>query len=304
MGACLALVWAAVSINVAQAQTTDTTPPQDPVEQTRAAADPQSPDIPSSDVPAKRWRYTVGLKLKTYNLADASTSLVLRPVLGLRYGRWRLGHATGDEWLQFSGYRKEANLAYELRDQEGLKVDLSLRIQNLQDNSSFDGFSSGKNTLRGRVSINYRLNERWSLGTDLTQDLMDRGDGTTLSGGLSYNLPLSTRSALSLSTGDLGHTRPLGHPDALAGTAPRRLATRLGFGRHGARLPLRTEPAMGLVWHPGHRASHRSGRGRAPQRHELVGPNWPALLQPITLHATCPLTVLKLCKPMARPAKA
>jgi hypothetical protein len=201
MGACLALVWAAVNINVAQAQTTDTTPPLDPVEQPRAAADPQSPDIPSSDVPAKRWRYTVGLKLKTYNLADASTSLVLRPVLGLRYGRWRLGHATGDEWLQFSGYRKEANLAYELRDQEGLKVDLSLRIQNLQDNSSFDGFSSGKNTLRGRVSINYRLNERWSLGTDLTQDLMDRGDGTTLSGGLSYNLPLSTRSALSLSTG-------------------------------------------------------------------------------------------------------
>jgi hypothetical protein len=201
MGACLALVWAAFSNNQVQAQAIDTTALLNPVEQARAAADPLPPDIPTSDHPAKRWRYTVGLKLKTHHLTDASTRVDLRPVLGLRYGRWRLGHATGDEWLQFSGYRKTANLAYELRDQEGLKVDLSLRIQNLQDNSSFDGFSSGKNTLRGRVSINYRLNERWSLGTDLTQDLMSRGDGTTLSGGLSYNLPLSERSALSLSTG-------------------------------------------------------------------------------------------------------
>jgi outer membrane scaffolding protein for murein synthesis (MipA/OmpV family) len=80
-------------------------------------------------------------------------------------------------------------------------VDLSFRIQNLQDNSSFDGFSSGKNTLRARVGVNYQLNKRWSVGTDVTQDLMDRGDGTTLSVGASYGLPLSDRSTLSLSAG-------------------------------------------------------------------------------------------------------
>ena len=160
-----------------------------------------APPPTASDATAHRWRYTVGLKLKTRDLADASTSLALRPVLGLRYGRWRLGHATGDEWLQFSGYRKEANLAYQWRDDERLKVDLSLRIQNLKDNSSFDGFSSGQNTLRGRVGVNYQLKPRWSIGTDLTQDLMGRGDGTTVSIGASYGLPLSERSALSLSAG-------------------------------------------------------------------------------------------------------
>jgi hypothetical protein len=199
MGACLGLVWAAASSNVAQAQATDTTAP-DLVEQTPAAA-PQPPEAPPKAVPANRWRYTLGLKLKTRDLADASTSLALRPVLGLRYGRWRLGHATGDEWLAFSGYRKEANLAYQLRDDERLKVDLSLRIQNLEDNSSFDGFSSGKNTLRARVGVNYALSKRWSVGTDVTQDLMGRGDGTTLSLGVSYGLPLSERSTLSLSAG-------------------------------------------------------------------------------------------------------
>jgi outer membrane scaffolding protein for murein synthesis (MipA/OmpV family) len=143
----------------------------------------------------------VGVKLQSREAADASTTVNLRPVLGLRYGRWRIGHPTGTEWLSFSGYRKESNLAYQWRDDERLKVGLSLRVQNLQDNSSFDGFSSGQNTLRGRVSVNYKLDRHWSLGSDLTQDLMGRGDGTTLSVGAAYGLPLSDRSALSLSAG-------------------------------------------------------------------------------------------------------
>jgi hypothetical protein len=201
MGAWAVLAWAAFSLNVAQAQASDTTTPPDPVEQTPAAVDPQPPETTPSDAPAHRWRYTLGLKLKTRDLADARTSLALRPVLGLRYGRWRLGHATGDEWLAFSGYRKEANLAYQLRDDARLKADLSLRIQNLQDNSSFDGFSSGQNTVRARVGLNYQINKRWSVGADVTQDLMGRGDGTTLSVGASYGLPLNERSTLSLSAG-------------------------------------------------------------------------------------------------------
>ena len=200
-GAWAGLAWATVSFNLAQAQVPDTTTPTEPLAPTHLAADAQTPETAPIKDPAKRWRYTVGLKLKTQDLGDASTSLALRPVLGVRYGRWRLGHATGDEWLAFSGYRKEANLAYQLRDDERLKVDLSLRVQNLQDNSSFDGFSSGKNTLRARVGVNYQVNKRWSVGTDVTQDLMDRGDGTTLSVGASYGLPLSERSTLSLSAG-------------------------------------------------------------------------------------------------------
>lgn len=195
------LAWAAVGINLAQAQGSDTTAPTELVAPSHGAAMPPTPETTPTKDPAKRWRYTLGLKLKTQDLGDASTSLALRPVLGVRYGRWRLGHATGDEWLAFSGYRKESNLAYQLREDERLQVALSLRVQNLQDNSSFDGFSSGKNTLRARMGVNYQLNKRWSVGTDVTQDLMGRGDGTTLSVGASYGLPLSERSTLSLSAG-------------------------------------------------------------------------------------------------------
>ncbi len=201
MGVCLGLVWAAVSSNLAQAQATNSPPSEAQVEQPPAAADPQPSATTPGDAPAHRWRYTLGLKLKTHALDNDHTGLALRPVLGVQYGRWRLGHPTGDEWLAFSGYRKESNLAYQLRDDERMKVALSLRVQNLQDNTSFDGFSSGKNTLRARVGVNYQLSKRWSVGTDVTQDLMNRGDGTTLSVGASYGLPLSERSALSLSGG-------------------------------------------------------------------------------------------------------
>ncbi len=189
LGAGGLLAWSGASCaatETAAAPTTEPTPTPTPV---------------PSDTPASPWLYTLGVKLQSRDAADASTSLNLRPVLGLRYGRWRIGHPTGTEWLSFSGYRKESNLAYQWRDDERLKVGLSLRVQNLQDNSSFDGFSSGQNTLRGRVSVNYKLDRHWSLGSDLTQDLMDRGDGTTLSVGAAYGLPLSDRSALSLSAG-------------------------------------------------------------------------------------------------------
>ena len=196
-GAWLVIVLSGVGMSSAATATTVTS-------ESEAAMTAPEASAAETAVPQNaghRWRYTLGLKLKTRDLADARTDVALRPVLGVRYGRWRLGHATGDEWLAFSGYRKESNLAYQLRDDERLKVALSLRIQNLQDNSSFDGFSSGKNTLRARVGANYQLSKRWSVGTDVTQDLMGRGDGTTLSVGASYGLPLSERSNISLSAG-------------------------------------------------------------------------------------------------------
>lgn len=200
-----AMALTACAVGTAQAEVQPQhSPPtiRNPTE-TESPAPADKPNRTDSAPPdtAHRLRYTVGLKLKTHDVANASNTVALRPVLGLRYGRWRFGHATGDEWLQFSGYRQEANLAYQWRNEDRLNADLSLRVQNLQDNSSFDGFSSGKNTLRGRISVNYRLNQRWSIGTDLTQDLMGRGDGTTLSVGASYGLPLNERSALSFSGG-------------------------------------------------------------------------------------------------------
>ena len=124
LGAGGLLAWSGASCAATETATAPTTEPT-----------PTPTPVPS-DTPASPWLYTLGVKLQSRDAADASTSLNLRPVLGLRYGRWRIGHPTGTEWLSFSGYRKESNLAYQWRDDERLKVGLSLRVQNLQDNSS------------------------------------------------------------------------------------------------------------------------------------------------------------------------
>ncbi len=194
LSALMACLWLAAGTTKAQ------TPPDDPSVAPSQAVSELPPPEPAP-APASGWHYAVGLKLKADDVAHPGNQVKLRPIIGLRYGRWRIGQNTSEDWLRFSGYRKDTGVEYDWKDSDKLKVALSLRIQNITDNESFDGFGSGKNTLRGRASINYRLSPRWSIGTDITQDLMDRGDGTTVTVGASYLWPLDDRSSLSINSG-------------------------------------------------------------------------------------------------------
>ena len=163
--------------------------------------EPQAPSSEPDSATPNVWHYALGLKLKADDVSHPGGQVKLRPIIGLRYGRWRIGQSTSEDWLRFSAYRKDTGLEYDWKDSDKLKVALSLRIQNITNNESFDGFASGKNTVRGRASINYRLTPHWSIGTDFTQDLLGRGDGTTLSMGASYLWPLDDRSSLSINSG-------------------------------------------------------------------------------------------------------
>ena len=191
---------------VAAEQPGDTTGPDASAASPDSSRQYRPPQEAASEDP-KPWSYSLGVKLKAGDMAHPGTGLSLRPVLGLRYGRWRFGHSSGDEWLRFSAYRKDSSLEYDWRDDSRLKVSLSGRIQNLKDNESFDGFSSGRNTLRARMSMNYRLHNAWSIGLDLTQDMLNRGDGTTMTVGASYWWALDDHSSLSVNAGTTWATR-------------------------------------------------------------------------------------------------
>ena len=159
---------------------------------------------PSTDTPGEsphRWQYSIGLKATLQDVGAPMREARVRPMLGLRYGRWRIGADTGDNWLRNTGFIKEPNVEYEWLDTARLRVGLSARIQNLEDHSSFDGFGGGRNTLRARAYLTYRLTPRWSIDSEVTQDLLLRGDGTTLSAGLSYLWPVGDRHTLGLSAG-------------------------------------------------------------------------------------------------------
>ena len=66
--------------------------------QSSEAADP--PELPA------QVRYTLGLRLRSSDLSHLSGSSALRPVLGLRYGRWRIGIGDGQEWCALTVFEK------------------------------------------------------------------------------------------------------------------------------------------------------------------------------------------------------
>lgn len=146
-------------------------------------------------------KYTLGLKIRMDDIQQDTQSTKLRPVLGLRYGKWRLGIGDGQEWLRFNSFRKEPTLSYQWIEKSNIDLGLSLRVHNLNTGEGFDVFEPGRKTLRSRVLSNIRINRRWSAGIEWTQDLLNRGDSTTISLGVSYAWPLTDHSELSLNTG-------------------------------------------------------------------------------------------------------
>lgn len=186
----LSLFCGSLLCGICQAQTSSMTDASD--------APTAKPDTPEAATP---WNYTLGMRVRADDINQASRSAKLRPVLGLRYGRWRVGIGDGQEWLRFNSFRKEPSLSYQWIEKNDISLGLSMRIHNLNTNESFDVFESGRKTLRSRVLANVRITDRWSAGVEWTQDVLNRGDSSTLGLGVSYAWPLSNHSELSLSSG-------------------------------------------------------------------------------------------------------
>ena len=156
---------------------------------------------PPAEAPASvatPWTYSLGLRADIDNLSHPG-SMKLRPSLGLRYGRWRIGQTDGTDWHRFGQVLQDNNLTYDVRQDSKWSVSLSASIINLENNSQFDALKAGRKTLRAKAGLDYRLPNRWSVGLIATQDVFMRGDGTTLSPTLSYRQPLTENSTLMLS---------------------------------------------------------------------------------------------------------
>jgi hypothetical protein len=189
---CLYLGWSATAMQ-AGAQTQVLAPFETSEEADTPAHQP-------SDAPTK-WRYTLGLRLRADDINQDTHSAKFRPVLGLRYGNWRVGIGDGQEWLRFNSFRKEPTLSYQWLEKRDVSLGISMRIHNLNTGEAFDIFEPGRKTLRSRILTNLRVTDRWSAGIEWTQDLLNRGDSSTLGLGISYAWPLSDHSELSLNTG-------------------------------------------------------------------------------------------------------
>ncbi|MBM3387226.1 MAG: hypothetical protein FJY36_06125 [Betaproteobacteria bacterium] len=138
------------------------------------------------------------MRLKVDDLAQTG-GLSSRPMIGLRYGRWRLGSVDGATWYRFGQMRTDNTLTYDWLDTRLWRTSLSASVVNLEKDSPTDLFESGRKTLRGKATIDYIGWPHWGAGLMVTQDLLDRGAGTTFSPSITYRQALTEDSTLLLS---------------------------------------------------------------------------------------------------------
>jgi hypothetical protein len=157
-----------------------------------------STEVSSYTTETDQLSYTLGTRLKSNDMGDWQNTARVRPVIGLRYGKWQLGIGDGQAWRNLGQFGSEPTLSYQVMDEPDLNIGLSMRVHNVSTGESFDVFEGGKNTLRTRVMLHRKINQRWRLNLDWTQDVLNKGDSTTLNLGLSYAWPLFQQSELIL----------------------------------------------------------------------------------------------------------
>ena len=163
-----------------------------------ANAQSSSVETSSNTSESDQLYYTLGTRLKSNDMGDWQNTARVRPVIGLRYGKWQLGIGDGRAWRNLGQFGSEPTLSYQVMDKPDLNIGLSMRLHNVSTGESFDVFEGGKNTLRTRVMLHRKINQRWRLNADWTQDILNKGDSTTLSLGLSYAWPVFQQSELIL----------------------------------------------------------------------------------------------------------
>jgi hypothetical protein len=201
-----------------------------------------------TEVTATTLSYAVGLRIRTNDLTDLGATSKLLPLIGLRYGRWKLGSSADiDEWLAFNSFRKEPTVSFDLAQSDRIKAALSLRIQNIKTGESFDFIESGRKTLRGRALVNYKLGTSSFLGFEVTQDLLNRGDGTTVSLGVSESFRLTERSLLIANAGVTWANAIHWQAGNPASTAAGNLSS--GLGSVGVGASYRYSPSPSWAWY-------------------------------------------------------
>ncbi len=144
-----------------------------------------------------RLVWTLGLRLRMDDLAHPG-HLSPRPIIGLRYGRWRTGPVDGNNWYRFGQVRTDNSLTYDWLDSAHWRTSLSASIVNLQKDSPTELLETGRKTLRGKATIDYIAWTHWTAGLVITQDLLGRGAGTAFSPSITYRQALSENSTLLL----------------------------------------------------------------------------------------------------------
>lgn len=163
---------------------------------------------PAASAPQRnRFEGALGMVLAYKPAFSGSSDFKIKPELAgfLRYGRITISGAGG-----FATRRQdevERGLDAELMRREGLRVNLSLRVDGGRLESSSEqlrGMGDIRTTVRARLGARWDVAPRWQLSASTSADALNRVGGYLVSAGVSYTLPLDERQRLGFGAGISG----------------------------------------------------------------------------------------------------
>ncbi|MEY4446993.1 MAG: hypothetical protein RLZZ433_8 [Pseudomonadota bacterium] len=196
-----------------------------------------------------QFSYTLGLRIKSTDSDNGQHITRLRPIIGLRYGKWQIGIGDGRSWRNVGQFGTEPTLSYQLFEEPELSIGMSMRVHNVSTGETFDVFEGGKNTLRSRVMVQRKLNRQWRLHLDWTQDLLNKGDSTTINLGMSYAWPVFKQSELILSANTTWATAEHWRNTSIVLNTPSTHSIPTGFQKMGAGVTFKQNISKQWAWY-------------------------------------------------------
>jgi outer membrane scaffolding protein for murein synthesis (MipA/OmpV family) len=155
----------------------------------KGAGPPAAPSQPVEAAEPKDFELALGLRggYGPEYMGAGRSEWGARPAIYVRYGRFSLSSASG--LIDRRDENVLRGLGVDLSRSDTLRTGLSLRY----DNGRSDGGSEGLRdvgdvsaTVRVRGAVQWRPVPEWRFSAALTPDLFDRGGGTLLEGGVTY----------------------------------------------------------------------------------------------------------------------
>jgi len=157
--------------------------------------------LPEDAEAPRRWTAAVGLvaSVGPEYAGAARVGVTVQPGLGLRWGRVSLSSRSafavrGGEPGAGGGLRVELLRSERWRSSLGLRWDGG---RDEGDSPDLQGLGDVRGTLRARVSLGYRIDERWRLSSALSADTLGRGGGWLGEVGVSREGRLSADTGVS-----------------------------------------------------------------------------------------------------------
>jgi len=157
--------------------------------------------LPEDAETPRRWTVAVGLvaSVGPEYAGAARVGVTVQPGLGLRWGRVSLSSRSafavrGGEPGARGGLRVELLRSERWRSSLGLRWDGG---RDEGDSPDLQGLGDVRGTLRARVSLGYRIDERWRLSSALSADTLGRGGGWLGEVGVSRDWRLSADTGVS-----------------------------------------------------------------------------------------------------------